>query len=140
MCREARILVAYDASEPAERAFRFALELAMRDQATLGILAFANPSWPPTAVEMAGFLESTAQRLERAVAGLREAAQACGVPLSARLITGRPVRQIIREAVEQRADLIVVGQRRRSRIQQWLLRSVSERLSNEASCKVTIVK
>ncbi len=140
MCPNGRIIVAYDASEPAEQAFRFALELAKHLHATLDVLAFAYPSWPPSAVEMAGFLESTAERLERALAGLREAAQVCGVALSTQVITGHPVRQIIREARKQNADLVVVGHRDRNCIGRWLLRSVSQRVSSNAPCNVVIVR
>ena len=135
-----RILVLYDASEPAERAFQFALELAKHFHATLGVLAFESPSWPPTAVEMAGFLESTAERLERGLAGLREGAQACGIRLNTRVITRCPAKRIIREATELNADLIIVGRGDGNPIKRWLSRSVSRRVSNNAPCNVVIVR
>lgn len=135
-----RILLAYDASEPAERAFRFALELAKHFNATLGILAFASVWWPPTAAEMAGFLESTAERLERSLVALRQTAEACGLSLSTRVVTARPAARIIREATEQGADLIVMRPGHRSRVGRLFLRSISQRVSVHAPCNVIIVR
>lgn len=37
-------------------------------------------------------------------------------------------------------DMICIGQRGKSRIQQWLLGSVSKRVATYAHCTVTIVK
>ena len=135
-----RMLVAYDGSESAERAFRFALELAKPFQATISVLAVAYPSEPPTAVEMAGLLQSAKEHFEHAFAGMRDAASAVGVPMTTRILVGHPADQIVREAADQQVDLIVMGRRGRSRIERWLLGSVSRRVLSYASCAVMVVR
>ncbi|HOW17738.1 MAG TPA: universal stress protein [Phycisphaerae bacterium] len=134
------ILVAYDGSEPAERAFRFALELARAFQATIHVVAVASPPEPPTALEMAGLLESATEHFKHAFAGLRHEAQAAGVPMSTRIVAGHAAAEIVREATEQKADLVVMGRRGGSRIERWLLGSVSKRVLSYAPCSVTVVQ
>jgi nucleotide-binding universal stress UspA family protein len=133
------ILVGYDASPPAERAVRFAIELAKPFHAMIRVVAFPRPSGPPAALEMAGLLESAMERLERGLVDVRESAKTEGVSLSTKILTGRFAKGITREATEQSADLIVLGRGDRGRIERWLSRSVSERVSNRAPCAVTIV-
>jgi nucleotide-binding universal stress UspA family protein len=133
------ILVAYDGSEPAERAFQLALDLAKPLQAAISVLAVADSSKPPTAAEMAGVLESDSQYFERAFVRLREAASFSGVSLSAKTLRGRPAVQIIHEAMEQNADLIAMGHRSGNRIERWLSGSVSKRVLSYAPCAVAIV-
>jgi nucleotide-binding universal stress UspA family protein len=134
------ILVAYDASEPAERAFRFALELARAFRATIRVVAVATPPEPPTALEMAGLLESATEHFTHAFAGLQHAAQTAGISMSTRIVTGHAAEEIIREATEQKADLIVMGRRGGSRIERWLLGSVSKRVLSYAPCSVAVVQ
>jgi nucleotide-binding universal stress UspA family protein len=134
------ILVAYNGSEPAESAFRFALELAGPFGATVSVVAVAYPPGAPTAVELAGFLGSPTEHLEQALVGLREAAKASGIPVKTKVLVGHPAEQIIREATEQKADVIVMGHRSGRRTERWMARSVSKRVWRRAPCTVTVVR
>ncbi|MBP7937875.1 MAG: universal stress protein [Phycisphaerae bacterium] len=134
------ILVGYDASESAERAVRFAIELAKQLHATIRVAAFPRRSGPPSALEMTGLLESAMERLERGLVSLRDSAGTEGVLLDVKILTGRPAEAVTREATQQNADLIVLGREGRSCIERWLSRSVAERVSSHAPCDVTIVR
>lgn len=133
------ILVGYDASQPAERAVRFAIELAKLFHATISVVAFPRSSEAPTALEMVGLLESATERLERGLVDLRVFAKTEGLSLSTKILTRGLAKRITREATEQNADLIVLGRGDRDAIERWLSRSLSERVSNHAPCAVAVV-
>jgi len=60
--------------------------------------------------------------------------------MSTRIVAGHAAEEIIREATEQKADLIVMGRRGGSRIERWLLGSVSKRVLSYAPCSVAVVR
>src|SRR5512137_278999 len=76
------ILVAYDGSAPAERAFDFALTLARALEADVYVLAVERPPEPPEEVETEAVLESATEHFERQFATLRQ--RVSGTGLSAR--------------------------------------------------------
>ena len=77
---------------------------------------------------------------EKDFAGFREAAEAAGVPLETVIVVGHPADQIVHQATLREADLIVMGHRGKSRLQRWLLGSVSKRVLSYAPCTVTVVR
>jgi nucleotide-binding universal stress UspA family protein len=146
-CREKKgrdvlkmILVAYDGSEPAERVIEFALDMAQAFHAMVSVVAVVDRSEAPTAIEMAGWLESAGEHFEQAFGRVRAAAQARAVSVTVKSVRGHPVQQIVREAEEQKADVIVMGQQDGSRIERWLSRSASKGVLSRAPCPVVIVR
>ncbi|MCX7045031.1 MAG: universal stress protein [Candidatus Sumerlaeota bacterium] len=135
-----RILLAYDGSQPAERAFEFALELAQAFHAPLIVLSVARPSEPPTMVETEAILEAATEHFEKDFERLRSHARETGVVFEARVVVGHPADQIIHAASQEKADMIVMGHRGKSLIQRWLLGSISKRVVSYAHCTVTIVR
>ena len=89
---------------------------------------------------MDAIIESATQHYEELFKGLREKAKAEGVEIKTDIVVGHPADQIIKYAAEKKSDMIVVGQLGKSKIANWLLGSVSKRVSSYASCTVTIVK
>lgn len=59
--------------------------------------------------------------------------------LETRLLDGDPRRAIVEEARREQADLIVIGKRRRNRIQEFLLGSTAEAIARDAHCPVMVV-
>ena len=135
-----RILVAYDASEPAERAFDLALELARAFRANIKLLSVVQLPEPAAMVESTAVLESATEHYQEAFARCRARADAQGVRLNAEVVVGHPAEQIVYDASERGADLIVMGHRGKSLVQRWLLGSVSKRVITYAPCSVTIVR
>ena len=134
------ILTANDGSESAKRAFQFAIELARGFRASVTVVSVAQPSEPPASVETAALLDAATEHFEKDFAVFRETAQAAGVPLQTVVVVGHPADQIVHQAVEREADMIVMGHRGKSRLQRWLLGSVSKRVLSYAPCTVTIVR
>ena len=55
-------------------------------------------------------------------------------------LTGNPADQIVRHAHDKQCDVVILGHRGKSRVEDWLLGSVPKRVSSYAPCHVIIVK
>ncbi|MEX0678819.1 MAG: universal stress protein [Pirellulales bacterium] len=135
-----RILVAFDGSEPAMRAFRMALELAEPLRAELIVLAVAQLPEPAAMVESSAMLESATEHYEGDFQKLRELAASAGNAIDTRVVVGHAAEQIVHHAAEEHADLIVMGHRGKSLVERWLLGSVSKRVISYAPCSVLIAR
>jgi nucleotide-binding universal stress UspA family protein len=135
-----KILIAYDGSDPAKRAFRFGLQLARLYPAQAVVLSVAQLPEPAGMVESTALLEAASEHFEADFTKLRAEAEAAGVDLETRVAVGHVAEQIVHHAAEEKADLIVMGHRGKSLITRWLLGSVSKRVISYASCSVLIVR
>ena len=134
------ILVGYDGSEHAAKAFAMAVDLAGKYGAELEVLCVARPPEPPGMVETEAMLENAQEHFEQAFAALIPQATAVGLHPKLTVLVGNPADQIIHHANAVGADLIVLGHRGKSRMQRWLLGSISKRVSSYAHCAVLIVR
>jgi nucleotide-binding universal stress UspA family protein len=135
-----KILVAYDGSKSAERAFSFGLEQAEVFKATVLVLSVAQPPEPPTMVETTALLESATEHFQESFKHLQEEAKQRNIPLETKIVVGHAADQIVHHADQEECDLIVMGHRGKSMLQRWLLGSVSKRVLSYAPCSVTIVR
>ncbi len=138
-----KILVAFDGSEQSRKAFDFAIEmfkLCSGAAPEIVVLSVAQPPEPIDIVEMDAIVDSATRHYEELFTGLRDRAKTQGVDIKTEIAVGHPADQIIKYAGEKKTDMIIVGQRGKSKIANWLLGSVSKRVSSYAPCTVTIVK
>jgi nucleotide-binding universal stress UspA family protein len=135
-----RIVVGYDGSQQAAAAFRYALDLAGKYNAVVDVVSVARPPEPPEMVETEAMLENATEHFKKGFAALRTEADGVKVKTHFSVAVGSPADQIIHHAIEQKADLIVLGHRGKSRVKRWLLGSVSRRVTSYASCSVLIVR
>jgi ubiquinone biosynthesis protein len=121
------VLVATDRSETAERAVRFAAEMAGRYGAellVLRVLVGGNGSREEAARELAEHVEGLAGERKR----------------SAVVSADDPADAIVDAARRERADVVVVGSVGMSGRREFLLRNVPNRVSHNAPCTVVIVR
>jgi nucleotide-binding universal stress UspA family protein len=147
-----KILVALDGSEPAGRALDFALDLAEKYSAEIvllsvvqhvvmpGISYLTKPVLLPVAVgkyteELKAnhkkVLSEALKKVKKIKPNLR---------VSTKLVEGRPSNKIVETAKEGNFDIIVMGSRGLGAIKEFFLGSVSDRVADEATCPVLIVK
>jgi ubiquinone biosynthesis protein len=121
------VLVATDRSETAERAVRFAAEMAERYGAellVLRVLIGAGGSHADVARELAEHVEGLAGERKRSA-----------------VVSGEdPAEAIVDAARRERADVLVVGSVGMSGRREFLLRNVPNRVSHNAPCTVVIVR
>jgi len=138
-----KLLVAFDGSPSSYKAFDFALEMSNLCRGAsheIFVLAVAQPPEPADIVEMDAIIDAATEHYEELFKELRQKAVAAGDIVTTEIAVGHPADQIVHYAAEKGCDMILIGQRGKSRMEQWLLGSVSKRVAAYAHCTVTIVK
>jgi nucleotide-binding universal stress UspA family protein len=135
-----KILLAYDGSDPALKAFEFAADLARRYKAELFVLTVAQVPEFAEDVETEAVVEHSSAYHQGLLDGLRERLAGLGVPVRLDLAVGHPARKIIEHAAAHGIDVIVMAHRGRGMLDRWRLGSVTHRVISYAECPVTVVR
>jgi nucleotide-binding universal stress UspA family protein len=137
----ARILVAVDGSEGADRAFSTALDLAAPMGARLTALAIEGPlpAYAATVGEVDEVKREKDLFFTALAARIRSQATDAHVDLDVDVRPGHAAEVITRCAAEGCYDLVVVGHKGHV-LQDYLLGSTADRVAHHAPCPVMIVK
>jgi nucleotide-binding universal stress UspA family protein len=135
-----RILIAYDGSASADKAFALALDLGGKYGTELIVLAVARPPEFGDEVEAEAVIANSKKHYQQVLKPLHPAAAATGLKVRFELVVGHPAEQIVRHAEEWQADLIVVGHRGRSFLERWLVGSVAKYVVDHAHCAVLVAR
>jgi nucleotide-binding universal stress UspA family protein len=141
-----RMLIPTDFSPTSDIAFNYAIDMAVRQGASVHLLHVIDDGSFATAypdgfyVELPGLrtqlIEEATRRLEQMAALCVEA----GRPTTIETTVGRPARVIADTAKERGTDLIVMGTHGRSGFAHLVLGSVAERVIRTAPCAVLTVR
>ena len=141
-----KILVAIDGSEPSLYALEIAANTAKQNNAELTILTVVAPLPPMAQGDLPDYsqdlddkiyesykkmVREQAKKLEKTHPELKT------VPI---VMKGAPARIIIEASNAREVDLIVIGNRGKSGILNWMLGSVSRKVSEACTVPVLIVK
>jgi nucleotide-binding universal stress UspA family protein len=135
-----KVLLAFDGSEPAAKAFERGVEMAKCMGAELSVVVVVRPPEFAEDVETEAIIDNARTHFEQEIAGLVARAAAAGVALRWSMRVGHPAEQIIAAAEEWGADLIVTGHRGKGLFERWLLGSVSRLVIAYARCAVMVVR
>jgi nucleotide-binding universal stress UspA family protein len=138
-----RILVPTDFSETADRALEMAIEMGRALDAVVELVHVSAPVLvlPPPfeLVPIPTLFPQLPRRIEEGLetraARVREAGLSCEIAT----LDGAPHLEIVREAEDTRAYLIVMGTHGRGGIGHAVLGSVAERVVHRAKCPVLVV-
>ena len=134
-----KILVAIDGSQQSKAALTLATDLAQRYRASLCLLhAFPHVSDLLGTPQYEHLLEARSAIGQQILESTR-AQVAKDVPVETQLIEGPAAPAILRVAVEDRCDMIVMGSRGHGQLAGMLLGSVSNAVAQRANCPVLIV-
>ena len=127
-----KLLVAVDGSEQANKALKYASNLAMKFKAKVTLLhvsesKLANLEREAVRIVGENILSDAATNFE-------------GIDLDKRLEYGSPAQNIIKVARQENYDLIILGSRGLNSVKRYLLGSVSEDVSMHARRSVLIVR
>lgn len=139
-----RILCPIDFSDFSRCALDLAFALAVRSGAEITALHVTAASLPPTAafpqVPPLFPLDPTVlERLRAELACFVAPSRTPDIPLRTVVTEGSPVAEIIREAEELEADVIVMGTHGIGGFERWVLGSVAEKVLRKAPCPVMTV-
>lgn len=133
-----KVLIASDGSAPAEKAAKAGIDLASKTGArvTFVHVILVNAPKPLTSKEVDASKEKKAQTV---FDSLEAKAKDAHVPYGVLVLAARNTADAILEEA-QHHDLLVVGRRGLGGLEKMLLGSVSEKLVQNASCSVLVVK
>jgi nucleotide-binding universal stress UspA family protein len=142
-----RIVVGTDGSETASEAVRYAIELAKLGDGKLDIVSAYEPV-PQDRLreeksEAPGDVQYSIHQREDVNIKLdaaEKAAKDAGLDVTTHPREGDPADAILDVAEEQKADLIVVGNKGMTGAKRFLLGSVPNKISHHAPCGVWIVR
>lgn len=143
-----RILVCLDGSEPARTAVQVGLQMGRAFGSEVLFLSVFNPSLlyaisavSPGAVISSDFINVQAGEWHTYVEGVL-ASQLQEERPTNRILReqGNPSEKILRAAVEEKADLIILGSRGIGGFQRQLLGSTSDKVVHHAACPVMVVR
>jgi nucleotide-binding universal stress UspA family protein len=157
-----KILVPIDGSANSKKALESAVEVAKRCQSSkltlihvystdieplltpTPIIPYASPESAapptPTVSYIDGLRQDIYNASEKILADAEKMVANEGVPVEKVLKKGHAVKEIIKEAKEDKIDLIVMGTRGLSQIQEITLGSVSEGVIRHAHCPVLVIR
>jgi nucleotide-binding universal stress UspA family protein len=135
-----RIVVGYDGSAAGRKAFDSALALAAKHGAELRVLTVCRTPDIGDDVESEAVIEHSREYHRRLLAELKSAVATKGVTTQYEMAVGHPAEQIIYCADRLGADLIVLGDRGRSKFAKLLLGSTSKSVLEHARRPVLIVR
>jgi nucleotide-binding universal stress UspA family protein len=137
-----RILLAYDGSLEGAVALREGALLAKRSGASVFILSVIPESTGVHLAEsvhggvIAHQMTTYEEVLQRGIARLKQ----IGFEPTGKLVKGEPAREIGRYAKEVRADLVVVGHRRKSMLDRWWSGASGAYISDFLNCSLLIAR
>jgi nucleotide-binding universal stress UspA family protein len=141
-----KILVGLDGSDYSLKALEFAIDLAKKYQSQLVLVHVVMRQIYAINPPEAGVLAGTAIVRELEADGKailakgEETAKSQGVLVETRLRQGVPAEELLRAAVDEKVDLIVLGSRGLSQVKAFFLGSVSDKVSHHAKCPTLIVR
>lgn len=156
-----RLLLVTDGSSYSEKATRYLANFPLKEDSEVHVIHILPPlpsstliayAWPldaelftpPPSPEAEEALSAQAKEEERQARSLLENTQKTLSSLGLKTLSvfkrGDAATEILDYAKSQKIDLIVAGSRGLSRIQGWLLGSVSRKLVHYAQCSVLVVK
>jgi len=141
------IVVGTDGSDTATQAVRRAVEMASAVDATLELVsAYAPVSEQRLRMERRDAPEDTQwainprQEVEVSLANAAGIARQAGVSVNTHAREGDPADAILDVAEEQKADLVIVGNKGMGGAKRFLLGSVPNKVSHHSPCSVLIVR
>jgi nucleotide-binding universal stress UspA family protein len=136
-----RILLAWDGSAVARRAFDVAIDLTRRYEAELVVVSIAySPAHAETHTDREESADAARRYLEESFAHVRDRAERAGVSVEHEIVESDvPGDVLLRYAHDHGFDLLVAGHHHEGRVGRLLLRGVAERLVGAAPVPVLVV-
>lgn len=136
-----RILVAWDGSPVARRAFDVALDVTRRYEGELVAVSIAySPAHAETAADRTESADAARRYLQSTFAQIRDRAERAGITVDHRVAEGDDACQVLLSYVHEHGfDLVVAGHHHESRAGRLLLRGVAQQLVAQAPVPVLVV-
>jgi nucleotide-binding universal stress UspA family protein len=135
-----RILVYYDGTKTGKRAFRTALDLARAHDADLFVVCVALARLNMENVDDKSLADLSFHSQRKRLAALRTIATAERIRAHFEVLQGTHSEQLVQAADRHSADVIILGERQRSKLARMLLHSLPEQVKQRARQQVLVVR
>lgn len=140
-----KILYPTDFSRTAEAAARHALDLAVQNAARVHVLhvmdtRYTGPEYLLGLPDLQEFLDELQEQVRAEMDRLTSRRRFQEARVTTAVVEGTPAHEILRYAVENKVDLIVMGTHGRSGLEHILLGSTAEKVVRQAPCPVLTVR
>jgi nucleotide-binding universal stress UspA family protein len=81
---------------------------------------------PADIAEVDAMIDAGTKRYAKLFAELKGNAKVASIPIETEVLVGHPADQLVHYAAEKQCNMVLIGQRGKSRIEQWLLGSISK--------------
>lgn len=141
-----KILVPFDDSEHAARAFGFALTLAKNYDASISVISIVQEeiknSWiSGTPGREKGMTERSSTRLENKAGLLQLQAEKFGIRFESAVVTSNSVAETLLTIIrEYKIDFVVMGSRGKGMHKEMMLGRISTHVALNSSCPVLLIK
>ena len=134
-----RILLATDGSDAALAASQAVADTKFPEDAEVKVVSVVGPI--RYSLEEIGLSRGTeSERAHHAIGKAVNVLRSAPLKITAEVVAGSRVRQILAQAKRWNADLIVVGDEERSELQRLLSRGTAVAVANRAHCSVRVVR
>lgn len=134
-----RILIATDGSDASLAASSAVAEMKLAEDTEIKVVSVINSI--RYSLEEIGVLRGKeTERAHHAIGKTVNAIQSAPLKITAEVVAGSRVRQILDRAKDWSADLIVVGHEERSGLQRLISRGTAVAVTNRAHCSVRVVR
>lgn len=145
------ILVPYDFSKEANYAFEFAIELAKRTKnklELLHIIELPSPQSFSSYGEVGSFSSESSQifmielieKRKKQMAAMEEEFKDDEFKFETKMVFGNPFAGISKEIIDAKADIVIMGSKGSSGMEEVLIGSNTEKVVRHASCPVITIK
>lgn len=137
-----KILVGFDGSDGAKKAFSVAVKLAAQFGAEFHSISIEEklPHYAATVGEVLESKQEAANYFRKLIAEAQQSASAAGVTLHSHVMPGHEVETIVTFAKDHGFDLLVIGFMGHSKIFGRIWGSTSQNLAKLSPCTVLVVK
>jgi nucleotide-binding universal stress UspA family protein len=137
--RSLRIFLATDGSDAALAASQAVAEMKFPEDTEVRVVSVVNPI-RYSLEEIGLFRGKESERAHHAIGKAVNVLRAAPLKITAEVIAGSRVRQILARAKDWNADLIIVGDEERSGLQRLMSRRTAVGVANRAHCSVRVVR
>ncbi len=134
-----KILLPVDGSKYAHQAAKYAAELAGFNKATV-VLMHAYGDIPMILGHREDIIHELEQEARKLLVGYAEVLKNAGVVFTEAVHKGSPAEAILDVARKEKCDLIVLGAKGHSGLEELVLGSVSNKVLHTAACPVLVVR
>ncbi len=136
-----KILHANDGSKSAFRALSVALKIAKQNGSELHMVSVEEIDYLPEFIEeVRQEAGSAARQFHTVLQNARALAEQDQVKLETHVLTGHPVRDVVRLATDLKVELLIIGATGHSALYERMIGSRADRIVQLAPCPVLVVK